>query len=157
MRALTVMRALVALTRANMTAVMAQRVYTPEVPPTYRGTSTPVVNPNTFQDSETVSRSNTEWGRQLHKLGRGTVNLFTGWLEIPKNIAKVWRDTDPFTGLVVGGIEGFGWGIGRTATGIYDIFTFPIPTPANYEPLMQPEYITPRIWGATVPGIAGDR
>jgi len=132
-------------------------IYAPDQAPTYRGAAAPVVNPYTFQDSEEVGRSNTTFGRQLHKLGRGIVNTFTGILEVPKRIAQVWRDTDPVTGAVVGTIEGLGWAVARTATGVFDVVTFPIPIPANYEPLMQPEYVMPEMWGATVPGLAGDR
>jgi putative exosortase-associated protein (TIGR04073 family) len=132
-------------------------VQRPTQAPSYRGTQAPVVNPITFQGSETASRTNTAFGRGLHKLGRGILNTFTGFLEVPKRIAQVWRDTDPVTGAVVGGIEGLGWGLARTATGIYDIVTFPIPVPANYEPLMQPEFVMPELWGATIPGLAGDR
>ena len=135
----------------------AQRVYTPDRAPANRGSQAPIINPHTFQDSEEVGRTNTTFGRQLHKLGRGVLNTFTGVLEIPKRIAQVWRDTDPVTGAVVGSIEGAGWAVARIATGVFDIVTFPIPVPPNYEPLMEPEYVLPELWGATVPGLAGDR
>ena len=149
--------ALVALITLALMPAAAQTVQAPSQAPAYRGSQAPVVNPYTFQDSEEVGRTHTTFGRQLHKLGRGLVNFITGPLEIPKRIAQVWRDTDPFTGAVVGGIEGFGWAIARSVTGIYDVFTFPIPVPANYEPLMVPEFVLPELWGATVPGFAGDR
>lgn len=126
-------------------------------PPGYRSADAPVVNPHTFSDSEEVGRTTTTFGRQLHKLGRGILNTFTGVLEVPKRIALVWRDSDPVTGLVVGGIEGAGWAVARTATGLFDVVTFPIPVPANYEPLMEPEFVLPETWGATIPGFAGDR
>ncbi|NUP88199.1 MAG: exosortase system-associated protein, TIGR04073 family [Candidatus Sumerlaeia bacterium] len=153
--------ALVTLTAGFATAQLrtdaTPAIYAPSQAPTYRGSQAPIVNPYTFQDSEEVGRSNTTFGRQLHKLGRGLLNTLTGFLEVPKRIAQVWRDTDPVTGAVVGTIEGLGWGVARTATGIYDVVTFPIPVPANYEPMMQPEYVLPELWGATVPGLAGDR
>ena len=87
----------------------------------------------------------------FHKLGRGTVNLLTGWIEIPKNIAKRWREYDPFTGFIVGGCEGAAWGLGRTATGAYDMVTFFLPIPEDYQPLMEPEFILPGLWGASIP------
>lgn len=134
-----------------------REVERPAQAPPYRGSQAPVVNPITFADSEEVGRTQTQFGRGLHKLGRGALNILTGWLEIPKRIAQVWRDTDPVTGAVVGFFEGLGWGVARTATGFYDVVTFPIPVPANYEPLMEPEFVMPELWGATLPGFAGDR
>lgn len=89
------------------------------------------------------------------KLGRGIVNILTGWIEIPKNIAAEWRKTDPFTGFIVGGIEGIGWGWVRTVTGVYDTVTFLFPIPKDYEPLMEPEYILPDMWGEPLPMMDG--
>jgi putative exosortase-associated protein (TIGR04073 family) len=156
-RTLTLALCLVALATVAMGPAVAQTVFTPDRAPTFRGSQAPVINPYTFQDSEEVGRTGTTFGRQLHKLGRGILNTLTGFLEVPKRIAQVWRDTDPITGAVVGTIEGAGWALARTATGLYEVVTFPIPVPANYEPLMEPEYVLPELWGATVPGLAGDR
>ena len=135
----------------------AQGVEPPSKAPRWRGDQAPAVNPATFQGAEETGRYGTTFGRGLHKLGRGVLNFFTGPLEIPKRMAMVWRDTDPVTGIVVGGIEGFGWFIARSMTGAYDVLTFPIPVPANYAPLMDPEFVLPEVWGASVPGFAGDR
>ncbi len=99
-------------------------------------------------------RSQSQAGSMMHKLGRGIVNVFTGWMEIPKNIAAEWQKTDPFTGCVIGTIEGIGWSWGRTAVGFYDIVTFPLPVPKDYQPLMEPEFILPDIWGADFPHYA---
>jgi len=156
-RTLTITLATAALAAAMALPAAAQGVTPPSGPPHWRGAEPPVTNPHTFQDSEQTGRHGTAFGGQLHKLGRGIINTVTGPLEIPKRIAQVWRDTDPITGAVVGGIEGFGWAVGRSATGIYDILTFPIPVPDNYAPIMEPEFILPQLWGATVPGFAGDR
>lgn len=101
-----------------------------------------------------LEREQTEVGKMLHKLGRGVTNVLTGWIEIPYNIAETWKKTDPFTGLVAGGIKGIAWGWARTCTGFYDIFTFPFALPAGYEPLMEPEYILPEIWGEPFPHYA---
>ena len=96
-------------------------------------------------------REGTQAKQIFHKLGRGVVNVFTGWIEIPKNMAKEWRAIDPFSGVVVGGVEGLAWGIGRTASGLYDVVTFPLPIPDDYMPLMEPEFILPGIWGDAIP------
>jgi len=89
--------------------------------------------------------------QMMHKLGRGLVNILTGWMEIPKNIAEEWRKTDPFTGFVMGTIKGIGYGWARTIGGIYDVFTFPFPLPKDYEPLMEPEFVLTSIWGEPLP------
>lgn len=103
-----------------------------------------------------IYREQTTIDAMMEKLGRGLVNILTGWIEIPKNIAKSWRETDPFTGFIVGGIKGIGWGFARTMVGVYETVTFPFPIPRDYEPLMEPEYILPSIWGEELPFMEGD-
>ena len=90
-------------------------------------------------------------GQMLHKLGRGVVNLFTGFVEIPKNMAREWKRTDPITGITVGFFKGLGWGWTRTVAGGYEILTFPFPAPPDYVPLMEPEFVLTDIWGAEIP------
>ena len=85
------------------------------------------------------------------KLSRGVVNVFTGWIEIPKKIAEAWEDQDPFTGFVVGGVRGFGWAWVRTSAGLYDVVTFAFPYPNDYEPMLKPEFVLADIWGAKIP------
>ncbi len=100
---------------------------------------------------EEVYRDNADISKMFHKFGRGLVNVLTGWIEIPKNIAKEWRKTDPFTGFVLGTIKGIGWGFGRTVVGVYEVITFPFPIPQDYQPIMSPEFILPSIWGESLP------
>ncbi len=101
-----------------------------------------------------MERENSHFGKMAHKLSRGVMNVLTGWMEIPYNMAETWKKTDPFTGCVVGGIKGFFWGWARTCTGVFDIVTFPFPVPKDYDPLMEPEYILPEIWGEPFPHYA---
>ena len=75
------------------------------------------------------------------KLGRGIVNTFTGWLEIPKGIVDESKANNVFTGLTVGTIKGLGLGLVRTGAGIYETLTFPIPIPEGYEPIVKPEFV----------------
>ena len=76
-----------------------------------------------------------------HKLMRGVVNVATGWLEMPKQVYRTFRDEGAIRGIFKGPIEGLGMFIVRSAAGAYEILTFPIPVPAGYEPMFQPEYI----------------
>lgn len=75
------------------------------------------------------------------KLGRGVVNTFTGWLEIPKGVVDESKANNVFTGLTVGTIKGLGLGLVRTGAGIYEAITFPFPIPEGYEPIVKPEFV----------------
>jgi len=112
-------------------------------------TSQPVVAQS--MTDEDVYRENTDIQKIFHKLGRGVVNVLTGWIEIPKNIAEEWRRTDPFTGTILGLFKGIGWGVARTFAGFYEIISFPFPVPRNYEPVMYPEFVLPTVWGERLP------
>ncbi len=96
-------------------------------------------------------RDQSAFGRMQNKLGRGLANMATGFVEVPKNISREWRKSDPATGIIVGGVKGVGWGFTRFATGAYETFTFPVPAPANYEPLMYPATPLPDVWGEQLP------
>ena len=81
-------------------------------------------------------------GRQaITKLFRGVTNTATGWLEIPKQIAKTSQESGAGPGFTWGFAKGIGWAIGRTVVGAYEIVTFPFPIPEEYRPVMQPEYV----------------
>ncbi len=96
-------------------------------------------------------REGSAFNKMQHKLGRGLANVFTGVVEVPKNISREWRKSDPVTGFIVGGVKGVGWAATRMAVGVYETVTFPIPVPANYEPLMEPETPLPSVWGEQLP------
>lgn len=75
------------------------------------------------------------------KLLRGTTNLLTGWVEIPKNIYDRTVEEDLFKGVTIGAVSGFGMAVVRTGTGLYEVMTFPIPLPEGYGPILEPEYV----------------
>lgn len=110
-----------------------------------------VVGSATRAGADDVSRKRKDVSLMFRKLGRGTLNVLVGWVEIPKNIALRWKETDPFTALVLGGIEGTAWGFARTVGGFYEIFSFPFPYPDNYAPLIEPEFILTPLWGEPAP------
>lgn len=74
----------------------------------------------------------------VDKLGRGTINALTGWLEIPKTIYEDSADKNPIFGGTFGLLHGAGAAIFRTAAGIIDIVTFPFPP---YDDHIVPEYV----------------
>jgi putative exosortase-associated protein (TIGR04073 family) len=103
------------------------------------------------QADEEHYRQNSDLNKMFEKLGRGASNVLLGWLELPKNIAREWRRTEPFTGTIVGAVKGTGWAVVRTLAGAYEVVTFPFPVPRNYEPIMYPEFVLPTIWGDRLP------
>ena len=76
----------------------------------------------------------------LHKAGRGLAAMTTPFLEIPGNI----KTTTERDGAPAGWTEGFAMGLGMTVirpvVGVYELITAPIPAPANYRPILKPEY-----------------
>jgi putative exosortase-associated protein (TIGR04073 family) len=86
------------------------------------------------------------------KLGRGFVNLVTGWTEL---VVQPWRAIQAQG--PVGGPIGFGKGIGlsvlRTLAGAYEIATFPVPVPENWEPPIRPGFGLPGYEAAATPGL----
>lgn len=103
--------------------------------------------------AEDIYRERSDFGKMLHKLGRGVVNVVTCWVEIPRHIASEWERTDPATGLFVGTIKGVGWTFARGITGVYEAVTFPIPVPADYEAMIQPEFVVTDTWGDPIPDL----
>ena len=79
--------------------------------------------------------------RAIGKLGRGIVNLITGWVEIPKGIYDVSQRHGVLSGLTLGTLRGTGYGFIRTVAGGYEAVTFPFPAPPHYRPVMRPEFI----------------
>ncbi len=77
----------------------------------------------------------------LQKLFRGMANAATGWMEIPKQMSKVWGEQGPLKGATLGFGKGIGYAVARSVVGGYEILTFPFPAPAEYKPIMQPEFV----------------
>ncbi|MDD5449262.1 MAG: exosortase system-associated protein, TIGR04073 family [Candidatus Omnitrophica bacterium] len=75
------------------------------------------------------------------KLGRGLVNILTGWLELPKNIYETSAKSNPLAGITIGLAKGLGMTVVRTGAGIYETATFPLALPQDYKPILEPEYV----------------
>ena len=82
-----------------------------------------------------------------HKLGRGFRNVFSGPFEVAKYMileaehAK-WDYMGSFFGVFYGSFKGAGLGAARMGSGLFDILTFPVPFPPDYESIIQPERFT---------------
>ena len=68
----------------------------------------------------------------IHKMGRGLVNVLTGWIELPKQIHLGSQEDNPITGLGRGLLKGAGLTILRGGIGIYEALTFPLPYPRDF-------------------------
>ncbi len=79
--------------------------------------------------------------RAFGKLGRGLVNLITGWVEIPERMVETSTNSGAGAGLTLGLLRGTGYGFVRTAAGAYEIVTFPFPAPSGYRSVIRPEYV----------------
>jgi putative exosortase-associated protein (TIGR04073 family) len=80
-------------------------------------------------------------GDPFTKLGRGGANLLTGWMEILNQINKVHEESGPTAGLTTGVVKGISKMLQRTIIGGYELITFPIPIPKDYQPIVYPEYL----------------
>jgi putative exosortase-associated protein (TIGR04073 family) len=94
------------------------------------------------QDEDTAFSLDTEnfdyQNTPVNKLGRGIVNTASCWAEIPGEIARVSKQSDPVIGFTLGLAQGTINTIIRGAVGIFDMLTFLVP-PYN-KPEMKPEY-----------------
>ena len=84
----------------------------------------------------TISQADTA----LQKAGRGAAAITTPFLEIPGNIITTTERDGAAAGWTQGLAKGIGMFIVRPAIGVYELVTAPFPAPANYEPILTPEY-----------------
>ncbi len=76
----------------------------------------------------------------LEKAGRGLAAMTTPFLEIPGNIMETTRREGAPAGWTAGFAKGLGMAILRPPIGVYELLTAPIAAPANFEPILEPEY-----------------
>ena len=80
------------------------------------------------------------------KLGRGISNVAFGWLEIPKGIQDVGEKNNFIAAITWGPVYGIGKAAVRTVAGAYEVVTFPVPLPKDFQPLVQPEFMLGDQW-----------
>jgi putative exosortase-associated protein (TIGR04073 family) len=80
----------------------------------------------------------------IHKMGRGVVNVLTGWLEVPKQIHLGKQEENPLAGVGRGILKGASLTVLRAGVGMYEALTFPLPYPkafaSPYEQMELPDY-----------------
>ena len=81
-----------------------------------------------------------EAGTPQRKLQRGFLNVALSPFEISNELSKeVKNDTLPPSWFAGAG-RGSCYAVGRALVGVYEMVTFPIPYPAHYKPVLQPEF-----------------
>lgn len=68
----------------------------------------------------------------IHKMGRGVVNVLTGWIELPKQVQIGFQEENPVVGMGVGFLKGAGLTLLRAGVGVFEAVTFPIPYPKAF-------------------------
>lgn len=77
-------------------------------------------------------------GKMFRKAVRGGQNLAFGLVtDVPRTVYYESRDHGAVYGFSVGLVKGVGLGAVRTAVGVYELLTFPIPA-NDYEPVVLP-------------------
>ena len=79
-----------------------------------------------------------------NKAVRGMANIFTGWMELPKQIYQTYQEEGLGMSMTVGPIKGIGMTLVRTVAGVGETFTFFSPYPGFYDPYFEPEYVWQR-------------
>ena len=82
----------------------------------------------------------------IHKMGRGVVNILTGWIELPKQIHLGSQEDNPITGLGRGLLKGAGLTVLRGGVGIYETLTFAFPYPKDFASPYEHMELTDYAW-----------
>ena len=71
---------------------------------------------------------------------RGLAAVTTAFLEVPGNMVAETRRHGAGEGVPVGFAMGLGKIVPRVLVGVWEILSAPFPVPANYRPLLRPEF-----------------
>jgi len=87
-----------------------------------------------------VAGAEEEANTATRKLGRGLAGMTLGFLEVPGNIVQESRTNGVASGMTIGLAMGVGKLVARELVGVYEVVTAPFALPADYEPVLQPEF-----------------
>ncbi|MBI3268685.1 MAG: exosortase system-associated protein, TIGR04073 family [Planctomycetes bacterium] len=77
----------------------------------------------------------------VSKFTRGLLNILTGWIEIPKQIARTAKEDGAGKGATIGFLKGIGMAVARTAAGVLEAGLFFAPFPEDYKPILEPALV----------------
>lgn len=76
------------------------------------------------------------------KAGRGLNNIVFSPLEILYRPYEMKQNGEIWPIALAGGVfKGAGYAVARLGVGVYEVLTFPHPSPGNYETILQPEHM----------------
>lgn len=75
----------------------------------------------------------------LRKAGRGLAAMTTSFLEVPGNMYRGGQE-EGAGGVFLGFAKGLGMIVPRVLVGVYELVTTPIPAPAGFRPILEPEF-----------------
>ena len=79
--------------------------------------------------------------KTTNKLGRGLGNVLFCWAEVPLEVNREIQNTDPVTGIAVGGSNGLYYTGRRLVLGLVDVVTFPVDIYGNnYQSVQRTEF-----------------
>ena len=79
-------------------------------------------------------------GTMSRKLQRAFLNVALAPIEISYELKKARLQETAIPNWFIGTLRGGFAMVGRMIIGIYELVTFPIPIPKNYEPVIYPEF-----------------
>jgi putative exosortase-associated protein (TIGR04073 family) len=83
-----------------------------------------------------------DYSGPMIKLKRGFANIFTFLGEIPYRMNYEFKNLGPAEGLGYGFVEGCSMAIFRLGVGCFEVFSFFMPLPEGYKPIIDdPEYL----------------
>ena len=94
-----------------------------------------------------AAASPTVWAQDpIHKMGRGVVNVLTGWMEIPKQLSLGKQEDNPVSGLAQGLFKGATLTLLRMGVGVYEALSFPFPYPKGFASPYEGMELTDYAW-----------
>ena len=85
------------------------------------------------------------------KFLRGLAGMTTAFLEVPGNMVAETEERGAAGGIPLGFAIGCGMIVPRVLVGVYEFVSAPFPFPANYEPILKPEFPWGYFEGTTGP------
>lgn len=80
-------------------------------------------------------------GGPVEKLSRGLSNMLTFPCEIPYQISQTNKQNGLTAAIGYGTIKGIFMAGARALAGVYEVVTFPVPAPGNFDPILtDPEF-----------------
>lgn len=81
------------------------------------------------------------YDQAYNKLGRGLTNIVTGPLEFGEAIELGVAESGFYKGVCYGAIKGVVKSVARVLAGVYEVVSCPIEYPADFQPVIEPEFI----------------